>query len=302
VIGEDGRTMAPYHGYWTQDFKRIDEHLVEHADDVRVFQRSDTIFDRLLQEMHRRGMKLVLDIVCNHSSPHIVGGRGAIFDDGTAVASYDEDLRGWYHHCGEVHDWRNLSEVQQGDLCGLSDFNEESYDYRSYIKEAMKMWLDKGVDAFRVDTVKHMPVWFWQEFVSDLRRHKPDVFMFGEWFMGGAYDGDSVQFTSGSGMSIIDFSLRQGIEEVLARDVYRGFDQMADIFNQDHQFLTASELVTFVDNHDLPRFLSIRNDPARFRMANILVMTAAGSRASTTAPSSSSTTIPTAGTTRTTAR
>ncbi|MBI5527490.1 MAG: cyclomaltodextrin glucanotransferase [Deltaproteobacteria bacterium] len=276
VIGEDGKKMAPYHGYWAQDFKRIDEHLVDRPDDVRVFSRNDTVFDRMVAEMHRRGIKLVLDIVCNHSSPHVVGGTGDVFDDGVRIASYDEDLHGWYHRAGEVRDWRNLQQVQDGDLCGLSDFNEESHDYRSYIKEAMRMWLDKGTDAFRVDTVKHMPMWFWQEFTSDMRRHSPDMFMFGEWFMGGAYDGDSVRFARSSGMSMIDFSLRQAMEEVFARDVYRGFDQLADLFKQDHLFLTASELVTFVDNHDLPRFLSIKNDPARFRMANALVMTARG--------------------------
>jgi len=77
-------------------------------------------------------------------------------------------------------------------------------------------------------------------------------------------------------MSMLDFSLRQAIEDALARDVYRGFAQVGDIFQRDGTLRTATELVTFVDNHDLPRFLSMRNDPARFRMANLLVMTARG--------------------------
>ena len=38
--------MAPYHGYWAKDFKRIDEHLVEDPAHVRLFTRSDTIFDK----------------------------------------------------------------------------------------------------------------------------------------------------------------------------------------------------------------------------------------------------------------
>ena len=40
--------MAPYHGYWAKDFKRIDEHLVEDPAHVRLFTRSDTIFDQLV--------------------------------------------------------------------------------------------------------------------------------------------------------------------------------------------------------------------------------------------------------------
>src|ERR1043166_5129894 len=44
--------MAPYHGYWAKDFKRIDEHLVEDPAHVRVFTRNDTVFDRLVKELH----------------------------------------------------------------------------------------------------------------------------------------------------------------------------------------------------------------------------------------------------------
>jgi glycosidase len=37
--------------------------------------------------------------------------------------------------------------------------------------------LDRGVDSPRVDTVKHMPIWFWQEFTGDMYKHKPDIFI-----------------------------------------------------------------------------------------------------------------------------
>ncbi len=183
-----GVKMAPYHGYWTKDFKRLDEHLVDRPEDQRVFAREDTVFDELVAAMHARGMKLVLDIVCNHSNPHIPGAPCELYDDGVLVCAYDADAGGWYHHEGGVEDWGNPSEVQRKDLCGLADFDEESFAFRSYIKGAMKQWLDKGVDAFRVDTVKHMPIWFWQEFTGDIEVHKPDTFMFGEWFQGGAWD------------------------------------------------------------------------------------------------------------------
>ncbi len=178
VVIENGVRRAPYHGYWAQDFKRIDEHLVERPEDVRVFASHDSVFDRLVAELHRRGGKLILDIVCNHSSPHLVGGRGELYDDGVKLASYDEDSGGWYHHLGDVQNWSDLDEVQKRDLCSLSDFDEESHRFRTYIKQAIRLWIDKGVDGLRVDTVKHMPLWFWQEFVSDMRRHKPGLFMF----------------------------------------------------------------------------------------------------------------------------
>ena len=269
-----GERMAPYHGYWAKDFKRIDEHLVDEPDDVRLFHKANTVFDELVAEMHRRGMKLVLDIVCNHSSPAQVGGRGGLYDDGKLVASYDQGR--WYRRAKPVLDWNDLEEVQTGDLAGLADFDEESWEYRQYIKSAMKLWLDKGVDAFRVDTVKHMPLWFWQEFTGDMTVHRPDLFMFGEWFQGGCWDAESVTFARRSGMSMLDFAWRNAVTNALAHRSQRGFEELADVVEHDVAFRDPSVLVTFVDNHDLPRFLSLSNDPARFRAALLLTMVGRG--------------------------
>jgi cyclomaltodextrin glucanotransferase len=276
AISDQGHIMTGYHGYWARDFKRIDEHLVELEGDKRVFSSDDTVFDRLVREMHALDIALVLDVVCNHSNPHLAGGRGELYDDGTVIADYSDDMSGWYHHYGNVQNWSDMRQVQRGDLCDLSDFNEESIDFRNYIKTAIRMWLSKGVDALRVDTVKHMPLWFWQEFTGDILSFKPNLFIFGEWFMGGAYDDASVEFANKSGMSILDFSLQQAIDRVLAFDDYEGFHHIANVIAMDGKFKSATELVTFVDNHDMPRFLSKRNDPERLRMAVAFIMTARG--------------------------
>ena len=66
-------------------------------------------------------------------------------------------------------------------MMGLATFNEKNIAYRNYIKSAIKSWLDAGVDALRVDTLKHMPIWFWQEFTTEMKSHKPGLFMFGVW-------------------------------------------------------------------------------------------------------------------------
>ncbi|MCC7539667.1 MAG: cyclomaltodextrin glucanotransferase, partial [Deltaproteobacteria bacterium] len=273
----DGKRISAYHGYWAKDFKRIDEHFVEREEDVRLFTRDDTIFDRLVAEMHRRGMKLVLDVVCNHSSPSQAGGRGELYDDGVLVAHYDDRTAGrWYRRAAEVSDWSDLHQIQTRELAGLADFDEESWEYRRYIKGALRAWIDKGVDAFRVDTVKHMPLWFWQEFTGDMLVHRPELFMFGEWFQAGCWDADSVQFARWSGMSIIDFAWRNAVVNALAHRTERGFVELGAVIDRDDLFRDPSVLVTFVDNHDLPRFLSIANDAERFRQAVLLTMVARG--------------------------
>ena len=87
---------------------------------------------------------------------------------------------------------------------GLATFNESNPDYRRYIKSAICSWLDVGFDALRVDTVKHMPVWFWQEFVTDIQAHKPSAFIFGEYGFGNPKEPRTVEYANHSGMSILD--------------------------------------------------------------------------------------------------
>ncbi len=282
LVDVEGRGMASYHGYWAKDFKRLDEHLSGSKDDVRVFASKNTVVDRLVKTMHEKDMRLVLDIVCNHSSPAQrvdKGGRptkGELYDDGKLLTSYDDDKLGWYHRNGGVSDWNNKCQVETSELCGLADFNESHIGYRTYIKDALRLWLDKGVDAFRVDTVKHMPLWFWQEFVSDMVFHRPDLYIFGEWFLGGCNDALSVEFINKSGMGMLDFGLQRGLEDCLARGADAGFELVHDVFAKDSLFDDCRRLVTFLDNQDMPRFMSAGASPARVDMGLALILTCRG--------------------------
>ncbi|MEO0946686.1 MAG: alpha-amylase family glycosyl hydrolase [Cyanobacteria bacterium J06641_5] len=269
------------HGYWAKDFKRIEPRFIGKDEDNslnRTQKDRNTTFDRLIAELHRRRMKLILDIVCNHSSPNIDGRKGELYDDGRLIADFtiDPEIGGWYHHYGPVTNWQNQWQVQNGELAGLATFNEENIEYRQYIKDAIKQWLDRGVDALRVDTVKHMPIWFWQEFTTDIRNHRPDVFIFGEWIYSRPDKGASVAFANNSGMSILDFGLADAIRFALGQDNPRGFELVDEVLSQDYRYQAATELVTFIDNHDLPRFGSLNSDPQRLYLAIVLLMTSRG--------------------------
>ncbi|ARV59808.1 cyclomaltodextrin glucanotransferase [Nostocales cyanobacterium HT-58-2] len=270
---------AAMHGYWTKDFKRINPRFIATGEDPslnKTQETRNTTFDKLIAELHDRKMKLVLDIVCNHSSPDISGTKGELYDDGVKIADFNDDEQHWYHHYGEVQDWEDEWQVQNCELSGLATFNENNIEYRNYIKSAMKQWLDRGVDALRVDTVKHMPIWFWQEFTGDMYNHKPDVFIFGEWIFSHPYDDRSVEFANNSGMTILDFGLCVAIREALAQGAEGGFYLIQDVFDQDHRYNGATELITFIDNHDMPRFQSLNPSPALLMLAVVLIMTSRG--------------------------
>lgn len=267
---------APLHGYWARDFKRINPRWVNDPSEVRLFTRTDTVFDRLIAELHRRKMKLILDIVCNHSSPATDVGKGQLYDDGNLVADFDNDHEHWYHHYGEITDWQDEWQVQNREIKTLASFNENNVQFRRYIREAIRLWLDKGVDALRIDTCKHMPLWFWQEFSSDLKLHHPDVFMFGEWIDSHPANAASVHFANRAGFSILDFGLCFAIRQCLGRQDPAGFRLVQDMLDLDGNYRTATELVTFFENHDMPRLLTWNADCLAHEMATALILTSRG--------------------------
>lgn len=271
--------QAAIHGYWTKDFKRLNPRFIATGDNPSINQTQeskDTVFDKLVYELHQRNMKLVLDIVCNHSNPDFSGKKGELYDDGVKIADFNDDEDDWYHHYGEVTNWEDEWQVQNCELSGLATFNENNIAYRNYIKSAIKQWLDRGVDALRVDTVKHMPIWFWQEFNADILTHRPDVFIFGEWIYSDPRNDRSVEFVNESGMTILDFGLCVAIREVLGKGAGAGFKLVQDVLNLDHRYYGATELITFIDNHDMPRFQSLNPDPEMLLLAIGLIMTTRG--------------------------
>jgi len=271
--------QAAMHGYWTKDFKRLNPRFIAKGDNPSVNQTQetkDTVFDKLVDELHQRKMKLVLDIVCNHSNPDFSGKKGELYDDGVKIADFNDDEDNWYHHYGEVTNWEDEWQVQNCELSGLATFNENNTAYRSYIKSAIKQWLDRGVDALRVDTVKHMPIWFWQEFTADILTHRPDVFIFGEWIYSDPRNDRSVEFVNESGMTILDFGLCVAIRESLAQGAEMGFQLIQDVLDLDHRYYGATELITFIDNHDMPRFQSLNPDRQMLRLAINLILTSRG--------------------------
>lgn len=271
--------QAAIHGYWIKDFKRINPRFIGKNEDPslnKTQEAKNTTFDRLIEELHKRDMKFILDIVCNHSNPDFSGKKGELYDDGVKIADFNNDEKNWYHHYGEVTNWEDEWQVLNCELSGLATFNENNVEYRDYIKSAIKQWIDRGVDALRVDTVKHMPIWFWQEFNADIQTYKPDIFVFGEWICSHPQNARSVEYANRSGMTILDFGLCMAIRQALAAGDPSGFHLIQDIFNMDHLYESATELITFIDNHDMHRFQSLNPDPDILRMAIILVMTSRG--------------------------
>ena len=265
-------TIAPYHGYWGMDFKRIN----------RFFGTKEK-FKELIDKAHSINIKVVLDIVLNHTSPIGQGVDGAIYDDGKFVADYSNDPDGWFHHNGSI-DFSNLDprEWQEKNLFDLADLNQDNPLVDKYLKDYVKYWVSFGIDALRLDTVRHIsPSWL-ADFAKEMHSFKPDLFIFGEWSMGGADVEGAVEFARETGISIIDFSLQKTIVKVIAQG--ESFILIPKLLANDKNLPDPYTTVTCIDNHDLPRFLStaiasgnsVKKASKLLEMATYLLLTTRG--------------------------
>lgn len=275
IADDEGRRAAPYHGYWAKDWKRIDEHLLPRSEWRRPFADRTTVFDRLLAAAHARDIRVLLDVALNHTSAGAPGApKGELYDDGAFLTSFEDDRLGWYNRSGPIHDWESPHDLAKGELRGLADLNEDVWSFRSYATETMAAWLDRGVDGFRFDAVKHMALSFWQELTAVMRKRRPEAILFGAWNGIGHWDARGVRFANASGMSALDFAFQYAAEDVLCRRQH--WKRFTDMLHRDDAYDDATELVTFLDNHETPRLLSSGLPEAHLPIALALLMTSRG--------------------------
>lgn len=266
----NGSATAPYHGYEARDFKRIEEHFGDSSN-------SWTAFDNLVSAAHAAGIKVIVDHAPNHTNDGSAGEYGSLYDAGTFVAACNNDPNGYFHHNANISDWNDRYQLQYYTLFSLCDINPENSVMDAYQKAALQLMQQHGVDAFRIDAIKHAG-WWWQSSMNNAIYTNAPSFVFGEWYQSNTGDAlyrDSYKFANKSGMSMLDFPLNTAI-----RNVFAGSSPFSEIDNtlaaEDGNFTWKNDLVTFINNHDMARFLSVNNNTNRFHEALAFLLTTRG--------------------------
>lgn len=155
VVGAEAIWLSPFYpspqadcGYDVSDYCAVDPLFGTMAD-----------FDALLAAAHERGLKIMIDLVPNHTSD-----QHAWFQE--SRQSRDNPKRDWYVWRDQPNNWLSVSGGSSWTLdpttnqyylhsfmSSQPDLNWENPAVREAIKDAMRFWLDKGVDGFRVDAV-----------------------------------------------------------------------------------------------------------------------------------------------------
>lgn len=251
-----GVTMDSYHGYWPMDFEKIDPHLVSRESRGRDELRE------LADELHASGIKLILDIVVNHTGYH--------------TAAYKN-----YPHKKLKPEWFNpaipgagLTEEEKKykePLFGLPSLNHDLADVRDYFVNNIVDWIeDTGIDGIRMDAVPHIEKDFWYYFKSYVRGKYRHIFFLGEDL---EFDEESVaRYQREHDFdSLFDFPLQRNIIEVLILDESNkppaersGMMTIAaprlgagpgpvGVLDADRKYNNPNRLVTLLDNHDLEK-------------------------------------------------
>ena len=260
------RGKTGYHGYWGVNFHRLDEHLPSAGLD----------FAGLTAGLRAHGLKTVLDIVGNHGSPAWTmpvaqPQFGQLFDaEGRLVADHQNlppDKLDPAHN--PLHAFYNT----KPDLAQLSDLNADNPAVMDYLVDAYLHWIGQGVDALRIDTIRHQPLAFWKTFSDRIRARHPGMYMFGEAFDYEAANIAPFTLPENGGISVLDFPMRQAMEEVFGH-ARAGFERLAPaLYLEDGPYANVYDLATFYDNHDMRR---LDADDAGFIDAHNWLFTARG--------------------------
>lgn len=162
---------AAYHGYWASDFTKLNPTLGTTEE-----------FKTMISEAHKRGMRIMVDIVVNHAGY----GTESTFADMLRDKSVSE---------GDIKSWQS----------GLPDFATENADVRAKLVEWQTAWMkDYGVDYFRVDTVKHVDSTTWAALKNSTTKVNSSFKMIGEYF-GAGYASNGSSLGTGQMDADLDF-------------------------------------------------------------------------------------------------
>ncbi len=237
----------PYHYYWPQDFQRLDARLLDGTQLPQATQMST--FAKFVDRCEARGLKVVLDMVVNHTG---YGAQGRFCAD-------------WFNPGQKPPD--KLDPDTELPLAGLPDFDHDNPEVLDFFIRNIRDWITQGkVTNIRMDTAKHVEKKFWHYFKSEIHGQYPEVCLIGEVLFEGKDDVNKLlEYQNYHDFnSIFDFPLcttlrstliyDQSLREWLARPrLYE--DEPLGVLDDDNPFKggyrNANRLVTLLDNHDL---------------------------------------------------
>lgn len=240
-----------YHGYWPYDFEKVDPHL--YSPKPGIPDGSKRYLKDLVDQLHAAGIKVILDMVVNHTGYNHPGLSG---DPSTPIKPHWFNAPRGEQEIGAVGSW----------VTGLPDLKQDVPEVADYFVRVIADWIaETGVDCIRMDTAKNVEGIFWQYYKTVVKGKFPEVNLLGEVL---DYNIDTISdFQRHFAFdSLFDFPLQKAIKDVViygspCTDIAAPYSTLVNpgggVLDKDTAYTNHNMLVTLLDNHDLgQRFFS----------------------------------------------
>ncbi len=269
---------ASNHRYHTHDYYQVDPLL-----------GGNGAFDALLEESHKRNIKVVLDGVFNHAS------RGFFFFNDILENGETSAWLDWF----KIEKWplapydgsKPANYVSWINYRALPQFNHDNPQVREYIMQIGEYWLKKGIDGWRLDVPFEIKVPdFWQEFRTRVKAINPEAYIVGEvwtdsrqWLDGTQFDGvmnylftgPTIAFAAGDRV-IMEYVERPDYfpyPAISAQEYAQKIEELLSLYPWEIQ-LTQLNLL---DSHDTARLTTVvGEDKASVELSTLLLFTFPG--------------------------
>lgn len=241
---------AENHRYGTADYDRIDPMLGTNED-----------FTRLCDEAHKRGMRVMLDGVFNHTGyvSRYFNGDGFYPEKG-ASQDWDSPYRPWF----AFKEWPDKYESWWG-IYSLPAVNESNPEYRRFIFDSensvVRRWLRAGADGWRLDVADELPDEFVHGIHQAIRAEKPDAVIIGEVWEDGsskiAYGERRRHILGGHCDGLMNYPLRTAILDFCFGKGAAGFVETMETLRENYPPFAFYSSMNSLGTHDTPRILTL---------------------------------------------
>ncbi len=249
---------AENHRYGTADYSRVDPMLGTNED-----------FSRLCDAAHRRGMRVMLDGVFNHTGfvSRYFNGDGSYPDQG-ACQSQDSPYRPWFNFT----QWPQKYESWWG-IYSLPAVNERNPSYQDFIfageDSVVRRWLRAGADGWRLDVADELP----DDFVAGIHRaaraEKPEAVVIGEVWEDGstkvAYGVRRKHILGGHCDGLMNYPLRSAILAFFQGGGGDAFVEGMETIRENYPPSAFYSAMNSLDTHDTPRLLTLLGAGGEYR-------------------------------------
>ena len=243
---------SAYHGYHITDFFKVDPH----------FGNQDDLIE-LINKVHKAGMRIITDFVPNHCSH-----KHPFFLD--AQKNENTKYKKWFYFRNWPDDYLCFLSFKE-----LPKLNLDNQKTVTHILDSAKYWVSLGIDGYRLDHCIGPKHKFWKAFREELKNDYPDCVLIGEawmrgikfrelrtvnvrrkylkWLQGEASDGLFKEYI-GELDGVLDFAFQRIICNFALRRISKE-EVIHQLQRHYRKFPPNFYLPTFLDNHDMDRFL-----------------------------------------------